>query len=96
MRKAHSEQETAHRYREAFEAGRRAEKKGWARLSPYADRDRWIDWWFFAGWDGLEQDVAWDQFRKANERVLGAMDLAHEPETWEGTTIPKSGVRANV
>ena len=54
------------KYRRAFDSGERAKHRGFERISPFAGKDHWIDWWFFAGFDGLTIDQAWEEFRKEN------------------------------
>ena len=68
MPRVWSEEEAAVRYRKAYLAGQRAIARGWERMSPYVG-DCWLDWWFHVGWDGLPVVQAWEEFRKANERV---------------------------
>lgn len=64
-RKYHNEQEEAAAYRKAFDSGKRAKSKGWERLSPYV-RDKWAEWWFYAGFDGKLMGQAWTEFRAAH------------------------------
>lgn len=61
----HSElAKTAASYRKAYEAGRRAKAVGFSRVSPLKSVDEWVDWWFYAGYDGWSHDLAWLKFGK--------------------------------
>lgn len=69
--------ERAAKFRKAYEAGKKAIENGFERVSPYYE-DHWMDWWFCVGWDGLDEDQAWVEFRKANER--GMLEIVSVPK----------------
>jgi len=66
------EKKTAIKYRKAYESGKMAKAKGFERASPFYE-NYWLDWWFYAGWDCVDIDQAWAEFREENKQGMAAL-----------------------